>query len=42
MLTDMKDREDYMMVLTEQEAEADANRFEIQIVLHDVFYITGG
>ncbi len=42
MLTDRKDKEDYMLLLTEQEAETGANRFEIQIVLHDDFYRTGG
>jgi hypothetical protein len=34
----MKDREGYMMVLTEQKAETGANRFEIQIVLHGWFF----
>jgi hypothetical protein len=42
MLTDMKDREDYLMLLTEQEAETDTHRYERQRRLHDAYYRTGG
>ncbi len=41
MLTDMKDREDYMMLLTEQEAETDAYRQEGTVRLHDALHIPG-
>jgi hypothetical protein len=42
MLTNRKDREDYMMLLTEREAETDAHRYERQRRLHDTFNRTGG
>ncbi len=42
MLTDRKDREDYMMLLTEHEADTDAEKQERQRILHDAFYRTGG
>ncbi len=41
MITDMKDREDYMMLLTEQEAETDAHRQEGAGRLHDALNIPG-
>ncbi len=41
MLTNRRDTEDYMMLLTEQEAETDADNQERQIILHDVFNRTG-
>ncbi len=34
MLRDMKDREDYMMFLTEQQADTDAHRQEGQRILY--------
>ncbi len=42
MLTDRKVREDYMMLLTELEADMDAHRQEGQRRLHDAFNRTGG
>jgi hypothetical protein len=42
MLTDRKVREDYMMLLTEQEAETDAHKWEGQRRLHDAFNRTRG
>jgi hypothetical protein len=42
MLTNRKDREGYMMLLTEQEADTDAHRYKIQRDYMMVFNRTGG
>ncbi len=42
MLTNRKDTEDYMILLTEQEAEMDAHRQQEKGRLHDAFNRTGG
>jgi hypothetical protein len=42
MLTDRKEREDYMMLFREQEADTDAHRYEGQRILLRFSNRTGG